>query len=184
MNLWMQKCSWDFWASPSSRFWFSGSQRLQKRHTNLQFNPLLPSLIYGLEGCSKLVPMPWPQRATVLLLVSLHPSAGAEAEDDTPSWAVPLLPSCVSSHTHLWTPPTHHPPWSALCSTSFHLLFLSSSFHFHFFQLEQSVITTKRSISHQCHQKKIKVGLGAILRNKPWFYPHIFAIRFQVKNLK
>lgn len=166
-----------FWASPSDRIWFSVTQREKKRHTNLQFNPLFPSLIYGLEGCSKLVPMPWPQPATVLLLVSLHPSAGAEAEDDTPSWGVPLLCSCVSSHTHLWTPP---PP--RLHCVLHHFIYFSSglSFILIFSSWNDQLLSRLNDpFSHQRDQKKIKVGFGEILRNKPWFYPQIFAIRFR-----
>lgn len=72
---------------------------------NVEFNPLLPALIYGFGGSSKLLPIPWPQRRTGLLLVSHHPSAGAEAEDDTDGRGGPLLHSYVSCQTHLWNLP-------------------------------------------------------------------------------
>lgn len=91
-----------FWASMSSRFLILKFSRIKKKtHKHaIQSSPLC--LIYGSGGCSKLAPIPWPQRTTGLLLVSHHPSEGAEAEDDTNGWGGPLLHSYVSCQTHLW----------------------------------------------------------------------------------
>lgn len=140
-----------FWASPSGRIWFSGTQKEKKKTHKLAIqsspsffnlwlrrlleigsNALTPACHCALTGVSSSISGGWSWRR--------HPELGCTL----------ALFLCFLSHSPLNTPPP-----SALCSTSFHLLFLRSFFHFNFFQLERSIaITTKWSIFTSTWSKK------------------------------
>lgn len=166
-----------FWASPSGRIWFSGTQKEKKKTHKLAIqsspsffnlwlrrlleigsNALTPACHCALTGVSSSISGGWSWRR--------HPELGRTL----------ALFLCFLSHSPLNTPPPR------LHCVLHHFIYFSSglSFILIFSSWNDQLLSRLNDpFSHQRDQKKIKVGFGAILRNKPWFYPQIFAVRFR-----